>query len=122
MSSAAHNGHRVVVITLKGEFDLAQRDRLADAFAIAGSGDVVVLNLEGTTYIDSTVLTQMIQLRNELSTRSARLVLACANRSVQRLLDVSQLAGLFSIQERLQDVVADTEPAHRITVIGDLLP
>lgn len=120
MNSAAETGHRVVVIALEGEFDLAQRDRLADAFAIAAGGDVVVLNLEGTTYIDSTVLTQMIQLRNELARRSARLVLACANGCVRRLLDVSQLAGLFSMQERLEDVISNGDPAQRITLVGDV--
>lgn len=118
MNSAAENGHRVVVIALEGEFDLAQRDRLADVFAIASGGDLVVLNLAGTTYMDSTVLTQMIQLRDNLTARSARLVLACANGSVQRLLDVSQLAGLFSIQERLEDAIANGDPAQRITVVG----
>jgi anti-anti-sigma factor len=101
-----------------GEFDLAQRDRLADAFAVAGGSDRVVVDLGDASYIDSTVLSELINLRTELAKRSRTLVLVRANGSVRRLLDVSQLGALFEVRAQLEDAIDQDEPAQRIVLVA----
>ncbi len=85
------------IIRLEGEFDVAERQRLTDAFAIAISAPLVIVDLEGTDYIDSSVLECLITLHKATHQRGAELVLVGMNSQVRRLFEVTELQKLFSI-------------------------
>lgn len=90
---------------LEGEFDLSEKRRLAEAFAIPKSAPVVALNLSKATYIDSTVLQCMIDLAKATRQRGARLVLTGLSGAVLRLLEVSSLDRFFEVQPGLAKTI-----------------
>ncbi|MGA8574158.1 MAG: STAS domain-containing protein [Candidatus Cybelea sp.] len=105
------------LIQLEGEFDLAERERLIDAFAIVQSAPVMVVDLHKATYIDSTVLQCLVALNVATHKREARLVLVGLHGPVLRLFQVTGLDQVFDIQETLNDVAGlDGAPARRLTI------
>jgi anti-anti-sigma factor len=110
------------VVALDGEFDLADRQRIADAFDVAAQGGVVIVDLSQTTYIDSTVLWQLVKLRNRNGARPpAELILTQPTGSVLRLFDVSQLFDLFVVRPSAESALTELgwrEKAKHITVVG----
>jgi anti-sigma B factor antagonist len=92
------------IVTLDGDFDLAQRDRVIDAFEAAAGEPLVVIDLLRARYIDSTVLSCLLRLRDEVGERGGTLILTGPQASVKRLLDVAGLAPLFDIRPSVADV------------------
>jgi anti-anti-sigma factor len=115
-------GSYASVVALDGEFDLADRQRLADAFDVAAQGAVVIVDLSQTTYIDSTVLWQLVKLRNRNGARPpAELILTQPTGSVLRLFDVSQIFDLFVVRPSAESALTELgwrEKAKHITVVG----
>jgi len=115
-------GSYASVVALDGEFDLADRQRLADAFDVAAQGAVVIVDLSQTTYIDSTVLWQLVKLRNRNAARpTAELILTQPTGSVLRLFDVSQIFDLFVVRPSAESALTELgwrEKAKHITVVG----
>ena len=89
------------VISLEGEFDLAERTRLLDAFAITTSSPIVIINFEKTRYIDSTVLECLVALERTIAERGARLILVGLRPEIRRVFDVCGLQRLFDIRDTL---------------------
>jgi anti-sigma B factor antagonist len=94
----------VLVIELEGEFDLAERDRVTDAFKVAHNSPMVVVNLEKAAYIDSTVLGCLVALRKATRERGARLFLVGLRSHVLRLFEVTGLREIFDVRASLSDV------------------
>jgi anti-sigma B factor antagonist len=92
------------VVSLNGEFDVGQRDRLDDAFAAALGSSLVVLDLERTQYLDSTVLSCLMRLHKTMLERNGRLILVRVPAIVHRLLDISQLTRLLDVRVDLGDI------------------
>ncbi|MGA8326451.1 MAG: STAS domain-containing protein [Candidatus Cybelea sp.] len=115
-------GSYASVVALDGEFDLADRQRLADAFDVAAQGAVVIVDLSQTTYIDSTVLWQLVKLRNRNGARPpVELILTQPTGSVLRLFDVSQIFDLFVVRPSAESALTELgwrEKAKHITVAG----
>jgi anti-anti-sigma factor len=83
----------VVTIRLRGEFDIgavASFNRSLDA-VIAQRPERVILDLRGLTFIDSSGLTAIMQVRAQL--HRAELTLVRGPESVQRVFDYTGLAG-----------------------------
>lgn len=110
------------VVTLDGEFDLADRQRLADAFEVAQQGGVVIVDFSRTTYIDSTVLWQLVKLRSRNGAkRPVELILTQPSGSVLRLFDVSQIFDLFVVRPSAESALTELgcgDEAKQITVVG----
>lgn len=105
------------IIQLEGEFDLSERDRLTDAFAIARAASVVVVNFQRCEYIDSTVLQCLIALYKACQEREQQLILVGLQMPVRRLLEISELVRLFDIRDRLVDVGSfDGAQVRRLTI------
>ncbi len=92
------------IISLEGDFDLAERARLLDAFAIATSAAVVVVDLKKTRYLDSTVLECIMALRRAVIERGARLVLVGLSADIRRIVEICDLQRLLEIRTSLDDV------------------
>lgn len=108
------------IVALDGEFDLAQRQRVNDAFEAVADDSLVVIDLERAQYIDSTVLSCLIRLRRDLTDRGGTLVLARPRPMVKRLLEVAGLSELFDIRPTLAEVCeshqVDEATARRVEI------
>ena|SRR5579875_2327006 len=87
------------VIAFAGEFDLSNAAWFGDEMQRAlGSGRSLVVDASEITYLDSTVLTALIRVYRLCRKREGKLVVACPRPTVQRVLQVTGLAQLFSVQ------------------------
>lgn len=105
------------VIQLEGEFDLSERKRVTEAFAIAHSSPIVVVNFQKTTYIDSSVLICLLELRDRVEQRGAMLYLIGLNPNLLRLLDIARLGDFFNVRSSLSEI-SGADPSHmgRLTI------
>ncbi|MGA7094763.1 MAG: STAS domain-containing protein [Candidatus Cybelea sp.] len=106
----------VLVIELEGELDLADRDRVTDAFKVAHNSPIVVVNLEKATYIDSTVLGCLVALRKATQERGASLFLVGLRSDVLRLFEVTGLREIFDVRASLSDVDTNVVRGRWLTI------
>lgn len=89
----------VLVLELAGELDLATAGRfrrlLEDARTRGRTG--VVIDLTEVSFMDSTMLRELLRARAETEGAGGRLVLAGAQASVARLLDLTGTADVFRL-------------------------
>ncbi|HVR45781.1 MAG TPA: STAS domain-containing protein [Candidatus Binatia bacterium] len=113
------------IISLVGDFDIAERARLLDAFAIATSAAVVVIDLKKTRYLDSTVLECIVALRHAVAERGARLVLVGLSPDIRRIFEICNLERLLEIRPSLGDVTnelsGDAPRLRRLSLIAEPL-
>ncbi len=111
------------VIVLEGEFDIAERARLLDAFAVTASAPIVIVSFEKTRYVDSTVLECLVALERSIGERSAKLLLVDLRPEIRRIFEVCGLQRHFDIRERLGDVIAalelDSARMRRLTLVAE---
>ena len=111
------------VIALEGDFDIAERPRLLDAFAIAAPSAAVVIDFRRTRYIDSTVLECLVALQRSLGARGAKLLLVELSPEIRRIFDVCGLDRLLYIRGSLSEVMdeldADPIRVRRLTLIAE---
>jgi len=111
------------VIRPEGDFDVAERARLLDAFAIAASSAAVVIDCRRTRYMDSTVLECLVALQRALGARGGKLVLAEPSPEIRRIFDVCSLDRLLYIRGSLSEVMdeldADPVRVRRLTLIAE---
>jgi anti-sigma B factor antagonist len=82
-----------VVLELSGEHDLARRDELRDVLtALVGGHDLVIVDLSGATFIDSSVLSSLISADRLARDRGSvlRIQLGSAD-IVHKVLEISGL-------------------------------
>src|ERR1700722_3069244 len=115
---AAPQAPAVFVIRLEGEFDIADREPLIEAFATANSAGHVVIDLERVDYIDSTVLSCLVTLHRSTQQRGAELVLVGVNNHVHRLFEVTELHALFTIRESAKELTESRAGVRRLTIQG----
>jgi anti-sigma B factor antagonist len=94
----------VFIIQLEGEFDLAERDRVKDAFAVAQSSPIVVVNLQKALYIDSTVLGCLVEFYKTIEQRGARLYLVGPSPNVVKILEIASLRDFFDVLPSLSNL------------------
>lgn len=111
------------VVSLDGEFDIAERVRLLDAFAVTAAAPAVVIDFEKTRYVDSTVLECLVALERTISERGAKLILVELRPEIRRIFDVCGLERLFDIRDRLSDATAalgvDSTRLRRLTLVAE---
>jgi anti-sigma B factor antagonist len=82
-----------VVLELDGELDMVNAPLLRDALAGAdvAASAMVVLDLRGLTFMDSTGLKAIFAARNESRRRGQKFAVTPGSRQVERLLSVTRL-------------------------------
>jgi anti-sigma B factor antagonist len=90
--------------TIAGEVDASTAVRLAEAFEQrpAGAGDAVVLDVGGVTFLDSSGLRVLLDLKQRLGD-DGEVTLRGASRSVQRLLELTGLTPTFAMVDSVSD-------------------
>jgi anti-sigma B factor antagonist len=93
--SEAGPTHRV---SLSGEFDISTAPRLRHALYDETSADEVVGDLSGVTFMDSSGLRSLLEVRSKLEADGRRLVLVDLPDQVRRLFEVAGITQLFEIR------------------------
>ena len=94
-------GSGTVVLELAGELDLAVGPRLRTLVdeATAERPPLVVIDVEEVAFMDSSVLREFLRAHREVSGAGGRLVVAGAQPTVRRLLELTGTAELFELAE-----------------------
>jgi anti-sigma B factor antagonist len=113
------------ILALNGEFDLAQRHRINDAFGAVSNEPLVIVDLERAVYIDSTVLSCLIRLRNEISERGGTMIVTSPRPMVKRLFEIAALSEVFDIRSTLAEVCEQyglfDDALRRVEVVADVI-
>src|SRR5580658_6591328 len=94
----------VFVIELVGEFDFSESERLTDTFAITKTAPLVFVDLSNVSYLDSTALQCLVDLRNARCGRGVGLVLLGVQPAIARLFEITKLADVFDMRSSLCDI------------------
>jgi len=87
----------VAVVVFKGELDMAAAPSMRSHVDAAAGRRALVLDLAEVTFVDSSVLKELLRAATELDRYETRLVLASVPVAVQRLLDLTRTTELFTI-------------------------
>jgi anti-anti-sigma factor len=83
------------VVTLRGEWDVAARERLREVLQGVGTKSDVIVDLREATFFDSTALAELIALYKRLSMAGRRLEALVGGSNMRRLLELTSLDGLL---------------------------
>ena len=96
----------IVEIAAAGELDLATSDLLREAVDVCCERDgvrVVIVDARDLTFVDSTGLRALWHARERAQSIGAELILRAPSPSVQHLLRVTKLTGVFSVTDPQDD-------------------
>ena len=93
---------------MRGEHDLATRDRLAKLVnGLIETDDLVVIDLSAVTFLDSSALNALVQAQRSLAEREiAFRVVSPRDQLVRRVLEITKLAAQLRVVESLDDALA----------------
>lgn len=99
-----------VVVEIGGEVDMLTSPQLRRVVLdrIAGGAELVVLGLDGVTFLGTSGLAVLIELREAAHAAGVELRLACTQRRVLRPLAIAGLVPLFDIHDTLALALAST--------------
>jgi anti-sigma B factor antagonist/stage II sporulation protein AA (anti-sigma F factor antagonist) len=100
---------RALVVRIEGEIDLSNADEIGDDVSRAVPHDAagVVLDLTGTTYLDSSGLRLLFDLAQRLHVRRQQLVLVVTDEAlVRRVIVLTKLDDAVPLHARLDDALA----------------
>jgi anti-sigma B factor antagonist len=101
-----------IVIEVGGEVDMLTSPQLRAAvlerFAPSAGTELVVLGLDGVTFLGTSGLAALIEVREAAHTAGIELRLACTARRVLRPLTIAGLIPLFDIHDTLAQALVAT--------------
>ncbi len=100
----------VRVVTLRGEWDVATRERLRDALARVGTENDVLVDLREANFFDSTALAELIALYKRLNVAGRRLEALVGDSNMRRLLELTSLDGLLGVSSERARYLAERLP------------
>lgn len=105
---SARIGRGVHVVALGGEIDLHTAPRLDEALfgAIHEGAQRVLVDLAGTTFVDSTVLGVLLRAHRRLDDTGGRLVVVSNDPRILRTLEVTGLDRTLAVEPSLTETVA----------------
>ena len=98
-------GRDGVVVAVTGEIDLftTPEFKAAVAAALTRSADRLVIDLRRATFLDSSSLGVLIGAHRRLTRRGGRLVVACDQPAILKVLRVTGLDGVFDVVETVPE-------------------
>jgi anti-sigma B factor antagonist len=103
-------GTGIAVVGLTGEIDLYTCPEFKQELlrVIADGATFIVVDLTGTTFIDSTALGVIIRGVERLKQRDGRLVVVCADPNIVKIFEVTGLNRIFSVYGSRDEALAQT--------------
>ena len=89
----------IEIVVLSGELDLAAVPALRSCVDGLAGARAVVIDIAGATFVDSSMLQELLRANSELARYDTRLVLAGSPPALRRLLDLTRTAELFSLTD-----------------------
>jgi anti-anti-sigma factor len=90
-------GTAIPRIELNGEYDLSSKDDIASLFRSLRADGPAVIDMVKVTYIDSTFLHELAELRSRF--KQHPITLLGVNKNLQRVLNIANFDRLFEIVE-----------------------
>ena len=108
--SLSSPGDRKTVIEVGGEVDMVTSPHLRTAVLdqYSAGTELVVLDLDGVTFLGTSGLAVLIEVREAAHAAGVELRLACTARRVLRPLSIAGLVPLFDIHETTAQALAET--------------
>ena len=103
---------RVTVFKLCGELDIASSGTLEDAVARADGTEVVVADLRLLDFIDSAGLSALINTDKRTRAQGREFILLEGVGQVERLLELTGVAGHLIVAESLDEILIGSSAAH----------
>jgi anti-sigma B factor antagonist len=96
------------LIAITGELDIAATPELSTVMLIAARspGSLVVLDVAGVEFIDSSALGTLLKVGGEVESAGKRLRVVCGNGPVRRLLELTNLTNRFQLCPTRDDALA----------------
>ena len=85
------------MITLRGEWDVSNREWLREALTSLGKEHDVIIDLREANFFDSTALAELIALYKGLAAEERRLEALVGESNMRRLLELTNLDGLLGV-------------------------
>jgi anti-sigma B factor antagonist len=104
----------VHILNVRGEIHVSTAPSFREQLnaVIEGGGTMLVLDLSGVEFIDSTGLSVLLNGLRLINQRHGRLALVCANPTVMRLFQITSLDATFDIfEDRAAAIARVTQPA-----------
>jgi stage II sporulation protein AA (anti-sigma F factor antagonist) len=113
------------IVTLRGEHDLNTRPEVAKALSAASAYDNIVIDLSECSFLDSSVISALLQTSNKLNERDGLLRLVIAgdgHAGVRRLFEVMGLERVLPIHSSRAVAIAGlaTRPPRTETTVARL--
>ena len=89
----------VSLVELGGELDIAATSAVRSCVDEAAGRRALVLDLSGATFVDSSMLKELLRAGAELDRYETKLVLAGIAPAVRRVLDLTRTTGLFTLAD-----------------------
>jgi anti-anti-sigma factor len=89
----------VSLVELSGELDIAAAAEVRNRVDAAAGGRGLVLDMSGATFVDSSMLKELLRASAELAQADTRLVLAGVPHNVRRLLELTRTTELFTLAD-----------------------
>jgi anti-anti-sigma factor len=105
----AHTEGQARVLAVSGELDLAAASSLEEELdrALSSGSELIVLDLEGLDFIDSTGLSVLVRGHQKAQEAGINLGLVNPGAQVERLLSLTGLAQRLTLAEGLRDGLGD---------------
>jgi anti-anti-sigma factor len=95
IATSSFEGRRV--ITLRGDWDISNRDRLREALTELGREHDVIVDLREASFFDSTALAELIALYKGLTARERRLEALVGESNMRRIMELTSLDALLGV-------------------------
>jgi len=89
----------VSLVELGGELDIAATSAVRSCVDEAAGRRALVLDLSGATFVDSSMLKELLRASAELDRYETLLVLAGITPAVRRVLELTRTTGLFTLAD-----------------------
>ena len=105
--SVAELAPRAHVATISGDVDLYNAGELRDTLAhlTERADETLIVEMSGVSFIDSTALGVLTGAAKQLRARGGRLVIASGDPRIQRLLEITGLLRVLSLEPNLTKAV-----------------
>jgi anti-sigma B factor antagonist len=89
----------IAFVKLSGELDIAATSEVRNRVDAAAGVRGLVLDLSGATFVDSSMLKELLRANAELARANTRLVLAGITPAVRRVLELTRTTELFTLAD-----------------------
>jgi anti-anti-sigma factor len=109
----AHHARGVALVTMRGEHDLSTQTVLARALEFAAEHSNVVVDLTDCSFIDSTVINELIKTSGAVRANGEQIMLVIPPEQTQIARIAPQLAQIFELHKSKEAAFARLEQLER---------